>query len=61
MLEGDSYAFANCLEFSSMMRYDMQRVKHLKILLRILTGSENLLKDIVKSSTTTDKGLKVDI
>lgn len=54
-------AFADGFDYAYLLRHDLQSVIGHSLPLAILTDSESLFKTIVKSTTTTEKRLMIDI
>lgn len=54
-------ALADGFDYAYLMRHDLQRVLGHPVPLAMLTDSESLFKTIVKSTTTTEKRLMIDI
>ena len=61
ILGGETYAFADGFDFAYLMRHDLQRMLKRKIPLTMITDSEQLFKVIIKSTTTTEKRLMIDV
>lgn len=54
-------AFADGFDYGYLLRHDLQRIVRNDIPLAMLTNSDSLFKTIVKSTTTTEKRLMIDI
>lgn len=61
ILGGETYAFADGCNFVYFMRHDLKRVIGRKLPLTMITESEQLFKAIIKSTTTTEKILMIDV
>lgn len=54
-------AFADRFDYAFLLKHDLQRIIGDDLPLAMRTDSESLFKTIVKSTTTTDKRLMIDI
>lgn len=54
-------AFPDGFDYAYMLRYDLQRILGRTVPLAMLTDSESLFKTILKSTTTTEKRLMIDM
>ena len=58
---GETYAFADGFDYAYLLRYDLEDIRDQTIPRTMFTDSESLFKVIVKSTTTTEKRLMIDI
>ena len=61
IIGGETYAFSDGFDFASLMSHDLQRILKRKIPLTMITDSEQLFKIIIKSMTTPEKRLMIDV
>lgn len=61
VLGAEVLAFADGFDYAYLLRHDLRRILDRNITLAMLTDSESLFKCIVKSTTTTEKRLMIDI
>lgn len=61
VLGAEVLAFADGFDYAYLLRHDLKRMLNKDIPLAMLTDSESLFKCIVKSTTTTEKRLMIDI
>ena len=61
VLGGETYAFVDAFDTGFILRHDISRILNRDIPLRIFTDSLSLFNVIVKSTTTTERRLMIDI
>ena len=61
ILGGEVYAFADGFDFAFLLRHDLQDIMVLTIPMSMFTDSESLFKVFLKSTTTTEKRLMINI
>lgn len=61
VLGAEVLAFADGFDYAYLLRHDLQRILAQHLPLAMLTDSESLFKSIVKSTTTTEKRLMIDL
>lgn len=61
VLGGETHAFVDSFDAAYAIRYDMQQMINKNIPLSLVTDSDSLFKVVVKSSTTTERRLMIDM
>lgn len=61
VLGGETYAFADGLDYGLSLKHDLEQMLGRKLGLRMFTDSKSLFDVISKNSTTTEKRLMVDV
>ena len=55
------YAFAEALDYTCIMRHDLENITGRTVPLRIFTDSKSLFDFVTKSASTTERGLIIDV
>ena len=61
VLAGETYAFVDGFDMAYTLRHDLRNIISKDIPLTLVTDSESLFKVIVKSTTTTERRLMIDV